>query len=158
MTIPPRFMRPRRFFARHVTPVLGPTWVALCCVGCPATDEPNESWCGDGIVTSAEQCDDGTDNGSGFYGSCAADCTLGAFCGDGIIDELEECDDGDNNGAGYTWCAAGCMHGPFCGDGILDELEECDDGNGHSGDGCDMGCQVEVGFVCIAGQCVPEWQ
>ena len=63
--------------------------------------------CGDGILSIGEECDDGPANGTGGYGTCGADCTLGAFCGDGIVQAGEDCDDGGNNGfPGY--CPSGC--------------------------------------------------
>ncbi len=37
---------------------------------------------------------------------------------------------------------------PLCADGALDLGESCDDGNQTSGDGCDLSCQAEPGFVC----------
>ena len=63
--------------------------------------------CGDGILSIGEECDDGPANGTGGYGTCGKDCTLGAFCGDGIVQAGEDCDDGGNNGfPGY--CPSGC--------------------------------------------------
>jgi fibro-slime domain-containing protein len=63
--------------------------------------------CGDGILSIGEECDDGAANGTGGYGTCGADCTLGAFCGDGVVQPGEDCDDGGNNGfPGY--CPSGC--------------------------------------------------
>ncbi len=35
-----------------------------------------------------------------------------------------------------------------CGDGIVDAGEQCDDGNTIDGDGCDITCDVEPGYVC----------
>ena len=35
-----------------------------------------------------------------------------------------------------------------CGNGILEAGESCDDGNTISGDGCDMGCNVEENYYC----------
>jgi cysteine-rich repeat protein len=32
-----------------------------------------------------------------------------------------------------------------CGNGTVEEQEECDDGNRRDGDGCDQGCQFEIG-------------
>ncbi len=49
--------------------------------------------CGDGIIGSGEECDDGDNDGG--YGECAADCKLGEFCGDGVKNGPEDCDDGN---------------------------------------------------------------
>jgi fibro-slime domain-containing protein len=65
--------------------------------------------CGDGILAIGEECDDGPLNGTGGYGTCSKDCTLGAYCGDGIVqaDAGEDCDDGGLNGLpGH--CPSGC--------------------------------------------------
>lgn len=75
--------------------------------------------CGNGIMESAEECDDGnTLNGDG----CSAQCTIEVptgFCGDGTLDPGEQCDDGNNlDGDG---CTADCKN--VCdvdGDGDID--------------------------------------
>ena len=98
--------------------------------------------CGDGIKTSNEVCDDGTNNDTSNtpgYGKCAKDCkSRGGYCGDAIKqDPPETCDDGPFNG-GYDKCNATCDGpGPRCGDGKIDTLfgELCDDGeNNDKGD------------------------
>ena len=38
-----------------------------------------------------------------------------------------------------------------CGNGVVDVGETCDDGNTVSGDGCSSTCQLETGFLCMAG-------
>jgi len=67
-----------------------------------------KSVCGDGVVTSDERCDDGTNDGS--YGACGPDClTLGPHCGDGLVQAAqgEQCDDGNREpGDG---CDNGCQ-------------------------------------------------
>ncbi|MBV8761308.1 MAG: DUF4215 domain-containing protein [Deltaproteobacteria bacterium] len=51
-------------------------------------------FCGDGIVTPPEVCDDGnTVSGDG----CRADCQKIETCGDGVVDPQEACDDGNTN-------------------------------------------------------------
>ena len=35
-----------------------------------------------------------------------------------------------------------------CGDSEKDALEGCDDGNTITGDGCDAGCNIELGWTC----------
>ena len=97
--------------------------------------------CGDGVVGSGEECDDGeTVAGDGCSEACTIEpgyacfepaggpstCTL--TCGDGLIDPTEECDDGTaNSDILPDACRESCRRA-FCGDGILD-----------TGEGCDMG-------------------
>ncbi|MFO0553890.1 MAG: DUF4215 domain-containing protein [Polyangiaceae bacterium] len=98
------------------------------------------SFCGDGIKTPDEQCDDMTNDGS--YGHCAPGCVRGPRCGDGIQQPEEECDDGANI-TPYGGCAPGCVLGAFCGDGGVDSVfgEQCDDGVNDGGYGeCAAGC------------------
>jgi cysteine-rich repeat protein len=87
------------------------------------------TWCGDGIVGFAEECDDGAENSDTEPGACRTSC-LAAFCGDGVVDPTEACDDGDGQGQGP--CRADCMGFPTCGDGVLDEDEQCDEGADNS--------------------------
>jgi cysteine-rich repeat protein len=103
--------------------------------------------CGDGIVTGFEVCDDGTENNTGGFGMCNADCLgIGPYCGDGIEDpEHEECDLGELNVGSYDGCNADCTLGPYCGDGVPNgEDEECDAGadNGANGSSCRADCTL----------------
>jgi fibro-slime domain-containing protein len=93
------------------------------CAGGSCFDGPV---CGDGIVETGEQCDDGnTMPGDGCNGIC----------------EIEP---------GYTCPAKGgkCVLIATCGNGVLDPGETCDDGNLKPGDGCSSTCQVEPGWRC----------
>ena len=36
-----------------------------------------------------------------------------------------------------------------CGNGVIEASEACDDGNTVSGDGCSVGCSVEIGWECL---------
>ena len=130
---------------------------------------PDVAACGDGVVVSGEECDDGNvDDGDG----CSADCRVetgwsctGApsrcesSCGNGVIVGQEECDDGNvDDGDGCSadcrvetgWSCTGapshCESG--CGDGAIVGQEECDDGNADDGDGCSADCRVESGWSC----------
>lgn len=60
--------------------------------------------CGDGIVASDEECDDGVNDGG--YNECGPGCKLGERCGDGVRQDPEDCDDGNfTSGDG---CEPGC--------------------------------------------------
>jgi fibro-slime domain-containing protein len=83
-------------------------------------------YCGDGVVSNGEQCDEGVANGTG-YGHCTAGCKLGPRCGDGLLQSPpEQCDDGLNNGASGDKCNANCTL--KCGDGVVEAPEQCDNG------------------------------
>lgn len=80
-------------------------------------------YCGDGILSPEEACDDGnTVSGDG----CAADCR-----------SVEE---------GYS-CILGVCERLSCGNGVHDSGEQCDDGNFKDGDGC-FNCRAEAGYMC----------
>lgn len=82
--------------------------------------------CGDGIVGSGEQCDDGN--------AVTEPCAYG----------LRSC----------TVCTASCANGPgitsYCGDARIDPAngEGCDDGNTQSNDGCSSACVLETFADC----------
>ncbi len=94
--------------------------------------------CGDGILDSGEECDEGNANGQG--GDCTSECTLN-FCGDGYVGPFESCDDGGKTENCNEFCQF-----PSCGDGVLDFFEECDEGfnNGQPGSGCTFACLFNV--------------
>jgi cysteine-rich repeat protein len=102
------------------------------CTGAPSVCT---AICGDGFVTSAEDCDDTNSvNGDGCDNNCTA-----TGCGNGIATSGEACDDG--NGVGNDGCENDCTLS--CGNGLLGAGEECDDGNDFDGDGCDSTCAFE---------------
>ena len=134
--------------------------------------------CGDGIVATGEQCDDGNlDNGDGCSIKCKIEtgytcdnssgksvCNDG-FCGDGIVQKGEECDNGDDAtkvgctncviDIGYKCLAVGgdCVS-DVCGTGQLtsegyNSYKKCDDGDDEDHDGCSKDCQIEEGYHCI---------
>lgn len=105
--------------------------------------------CGDGILSGAEQCDDGNNNnGDG----CDGDCQIEAVCGNGTIENGEECDDG--NIIPGDGCSDTCTSEAVCGNAIVEGSEECDDGNNNNGDGCDDDCEIEVPSSCLSAQLV----
>lgn len=84
-------------------------------------------FCGDGLLTRDEACDDGnTESGDGCSGDCLA-VTPGYSC----------------NPPGMP-----CHNVARCGDGLRTEPELCDDGNADLGDGCSDLCKVEIGYKC----------
>ncbi len=104
--------------------------------------------CGNGVVDTGEDCDDGDLNGT--YGYCGESCTLSDafYCGDGSLAGGEDCDCGDDSStlSSGTWSSANCSSpngqystdygsscafdcsfpGPTCGDGEENGNEECD--------------------------------
>jgi fibro-slime domain-containing protein len=100
--------------------------------------------CGDGVVSSGEQCDDGTLNGSPGD-KCNATCQFS--CGDRVVEAPEQCDDGVNlttYGGLQKVCGPGCKFAPFCGDGVVSNGEECDEGplNGTGYPHCTSACKL----------------
>lgn len=137
-----------------------PAWVPA------ATDK---LYCGDGLVTGDETCDDGkTVAGDGCDTKCKVEkgfrCSAEpsvcySVCGNGYRSSLEQCDDG--NGVSGDGCSDTCKieYGyqcrlepdictTTCGDFVVMGTEICDDGNRVSGDGCSTTCKVESGFLC----------
>jgi cysteine-rich repeat protein len=78
-----------------------------CDATCSATLHLTGSFCGDGIVSSGEVCDDGNTvtetqcpYGSPTCTQCNASCSstlslTGPYCGDGVTSAFEACDDGN---------------------------------------------------------------
>ena len=149
----------------------GCTGTGICSVivSASTTIGANFTACGNGIVESGEECDDGNavntdactnacrsarcgdgivrtgveqcDDGNGTNGdNCENDCSL-PRCGNGILDIGEECD--DHNNANGDGCEANCRR-PECGNGILDSGEQCDDGNAIDTDACTNQCRNAV--------------
>jgi cysteine-rich repeat protein len=133
--------------------------------------------CGNGIVESGEECDDGNaTQGDG----CEPDCTLSpgctlrratdlspgiatretrellicsSSCGNGLLESGEECDDGDT--ANCDGCDANCTI-TRCANGIVACGEECDDGNTIGGDGCEPDCTLSQGCVLYRATDLPQ--
>ena len=96
--------------------------------------------CGNGVRSTAEECDDNnTVGGDG----CDAMCNVetGFEC-------VSSTQSSGSGVGGLDTC------GPRCGDGIelsARGLEDCDDNNTVSGDGCNATCFTEVGYTCTGG-------
>ncbi|NVB84945.1 MAG: hypothetical protein HOV81_41645 [Kofleriaceae bacterium] len=102
--------------------------------------------CGDGVVDSGEQCDDGSANSNTLPDTCRTSCKT-PTCGDGVVDNGETCDDGaDNSDTDPTACNTDCtMTSMTCGDGVVDAGEQCDDGAANSDtnpDACRTNCKL----------------
>ncbi len=120
--------------------------------------------CGDGLIDSGEQCDDGGAFNLDLPDFCRSNCRLPA-CGDGILDGGETCDEGEENGNAPDACRMTCQVAS-CGDGVVDSGEQCDDGNSVQDDGCSNICvlpgcgdgvvQAVTGEQCDDGNSVPD--
>src|SRR3989339_389895 len=106
--------------------------------------------CGNGILESGEQCDDGNYiSRDGCSYSCYNETYRSSYCGDDVIFVgIEDCDDG-NFIVGDS-CAPNCTkevydYNVYCGDDVLFlGKEQCDDGNHISRDGCSYSCYNET--------------
>ncbi|CAD8104463.1 unnamed protein product [Paramecium primaurelia] len=132
------------------------------------------SICGDNIVASNEECEDGNEfKYDGCYNckyQCqqeCSDCQLGKCveCVDTFVlnQSNSKCEDlklcGDQLGLYYDSYTNDCI--PRCGDGILAGKEECEDSNSVPYDGCYeckyqcdkncTNCQKGICFECILG-------
>jgi len=109
-------------------------------------NETDQPVCGNNLVESGEQCDDGnTTAEDGCSATCQTEGGGGPVCGDGVKEGSEQCDDGNTaNGDG---CSASCVveqPASVCGNNKIETGEACDDGNTADGDGCSASCQIEV--------------
>jgi cysteine-rich repeat protein len=89
--------------------------------------------CGNNILESAEQCDNGTQNGVMCTAAYGRNCT---YC--------------------TSLCAIANITGPYCGDTIVNGPEQCDDGNKISGDGCSSTCLTESNQTAVCGNSIIE--
>ena len=101
--------------------------------------------CGNGVVETGEECDDGP----------------GTLYGPGLPEGGDGCSASCQLETGYT-CTSDAAHNPcqtggpgsvqtICGDSIPAGTEVCDDGNTVNGDGCSSTCALEPGYVCSLG-------
>jgi cysteine-rich repeat protein len=74
---------------------------------------PLPEFCGNGIVTPPEQCDDGNNtNGDGCSASCTTEAPPSMSCGDGVVQNPpEQCD--DRNTMSFDGCSATCQTEAF---------------------------------------------
>lgn len=87
--------------------------------------------CGNALVESGEECDDGAGNGNDE--ACLEDCRI-AWCGDSYVHEgTEECDIGDPMQA--QTCTLMCEINE-CGDGVIFGMESCDPGEANTSSAC----------------------
>jgi len=100
--------------------------------------------CGNGILESGEECDNGPANSDTTPDACRTDCTLPS-CGDDVVDTGEECDNGPaNSDTTPDACRTDCTL-PSCGDNVTDTGEECDNGPANSDttpDACRTDCTL----------------
>src|SRR5687767_14116766 len=106
--------------------------------------------CGDGVVSGAEECDNGQANQDHWPATppedaCSDTCTRAVqWCGDGKQNADELCDNGTNTDPPYTptlpddACAPGCVLPGHCGDGEHTGEEACDDG--QQTPTCELSC------------------
>ena len=109
----------------------------------------NSNHCGNEIIDSLEECDEGENNTfscNATYDTscefCDTSCNLveinGGYCGDNKLNGNEECDEGENNnheceaeyGETCSYCNYACkiveIQGEHCGDNKLNGNEICD--------------------------------
>jgi len=79
--------------------------------------------CGNGLITSGENCDDGNTSPNDGCSSCSIDI-------------------------GYSCSSNPSICTPICGDGLIKGTEICDDNDSSSNDGCSSLCQIESGYIC----------
>ncbi|OGZ80129.1 MAG: hypothetical protein A2353_02595 [Candidatus Staskawiczbacteria bacterium RIFOXYB1_FULL_38_37] len=128
--------------------------------------------CGNNILETDEQCDDGnTSNGDG----CSSTCQTETPANPEDYNNQEDCENAgfywynnschelpyvppqpedynnqeDCESAGFYWYDDSCHadpqpEEPVCGNSAVESDEQCDDGNTSNGDGCSSTCQTET--------------
>lgn len=96
----------------------------------PPGDPGPTCTCGNGVLDSGEECDDGN---LIHKDRCSNECET-TTCGNGIVDNAELCDDGNDDNSDD--CLNICEFAR-CGDGFVHTGQElCDDGNISNSDAC----------------------
>jgi cysteine-rich repeat protein len=115
--------------------------------GCSATCQLE--FCGDHVVQTSEECDDGVQNGV-LGDPCSATCTL-HWCGDGHVDSGEQCDDANTNVCDgcKNDCTAQTVACPICSAGSTDPCIPC-----TGAADCDP-LRACGSVACSAGVCTP---
>jgi len=145
---------------RAIGVVMLATWLIGC--GGNSTDKPPADAggvCGDGVVNSGEDCDDGAANGTtGCTATCtfacvdpAIDCAAAptcqvATCGTDHVCAFIAETNGTSCGAGQVCKDGACISDGTCGNGIVDGIEDCDFGGGSNGP--NTGCKEDCTFSC----------
>ena len=117
--------------------------------------------CGDGIVTSPEQCDDGNQTpGDGCENNChfscsvpASDCAAAPVCNLAVCSTAHVCATSPNTAQNGQACGTNLVcnngacvgAGTVCGNGVTETGEDCDFG---SGNGAGTGCETNCKFSC----------
>lgn len=161
---------PERFTILPNYPVVlstTPTLPAGCSASCVMTGSrpPGSANCGNNVVETGEECDDGNDlDGDLCTSRCLLPGNTAATCGNGTREANlgEACDAGPDNGKSSSGCSVKCLltgsvgGTSVCGNGSVGQGEACDDGNTKNGDGCSSSCLKEGSSagtsVCGNGQ------
>ena len=126
--------------------------------------------CGDGIVSSKEECDEGTNNTTANFKGCTTSCKKQSYCGNGIVEEGEQCDNGwgcqsnaslcSQLGTSYNAsanCDNNCKYtGSNCGNNKREGDEECDGTDTPAGKICLKTCRLATcgdGIVSSGEEC-----
>ena len=98
----------------------GPT---LACINGICGGGEADPLCGNGLVDTNEECDDGNENDND---KCTNTCKL-AFCGDGIVETAtEECDDANANDSDACTTECKTRHAAACSDLLTTDPEAGD--------------------------------
>ncbi|HEY0840618.1 MAG TPA: DUF4215 domain-containing protein, partial [Vulgatibacter sp.] len=134
--------------------------VLSACGGDPEDTGPGATGGTGGIAGSGGSGGSGGSSGDGGSGGEGATGGVGGHAGEGgsggVAGAGGSGGEGGEGGAGGEGGTGGSGGEPnLCGNDVVDDGESCDDGNTDPGDGCSTDCQIEPGWDCTAGGCVP---